>query len=650
LHKFILFQIILFVFVSSNLVSAATPFAPTTTLAAETGNNTSAAASFTTQTDGNIAGSNVSKVPTRTLLYPGSTAKIFAHFVPWFGFGDHINVGYSSNDPAQVQKQVTDMVSRGFDGVVIDWYGRGETNQNFVSYDQATQYMMHQAEAHPGFTFAIMEDVGALKVCASTPGCNITQTMIDDLNYVNTTYFNSPAYLRFNGRPVVYFFGVEAYNVDWNQARNAVAGNPIFVFRNAGGFNSAQAGGGYSWIEPTVPGMTYLDGFYSAGLTFPSEYISGSAYKGFDDSLAAWTAHRLTPQNCGQTWLATVAEAGKYYSSANQLFAIQLVTWNDYEEGTEIETGIDNCVTINASVSGTVASWSITGQMNTVDHFSVYVSQDGQNLMWLADEATTVSSLDIAQFGLPAGNYQVFVKAVGKPSLTNKMSNGPQVTLAGLPAPPPSPAPTPAPPSPTAGLAITAPWGSSATVKAGQTASYSLQLTATGTPLNVTVACAGTPPKGSCTVPSAAFTVTPGTPVSLPISVSTTANAAVAPLPDAPNGPPAVWLPLASMLATIALFFAGKQHLRVAGRLSASWIADTTSLPRSAWMRRAAFAAPLMLAGLGLMTGCGGTSSKSQPNAPTPPYNGTPVNTYTMTVTATAGAVAQSQQLTLTVQ
>jgi hypothetical protein len=650
LQKSVLFYLALFLLVSSCLASAATPFARTTTLAAETGNNTSAAVGFTGQPNGNIAGANISKVPMRSLLYPGSTAKIYAHFVPWFGFGDHVNVGYTSNDVAQVQAQVVDMTSRGFDGVVIDWYGRGTLNHNFVSYDQATQDMMHQAEAHPGFTFAVMEDVGALKQCSSTPGCNVTQTMIDDLNYANATYWNSPAYLRFNGRPVVYFFGEEAYTIDWNLARTAVAGNPVFVFRNAGGFSSAQAGGGYSWVEPTTTGMTYLDGFYSTALTFPADYVTGSGYKGFNDSIAAWSAHRLTPQNCGQTWLTSVAEAGKYYSASSQLFGIQLVTWNDYEEGTEIETGIDNCVAVNASVSGTVVSWSITGQMNTVDHFSVYVSQDGQNLMWLADKATTVTSLDLAQFGLPAGNYTVFVKATGKPSLTNKMSNGAQVTLA---------ATGPGTPPVTASFAITAPSGSTATIKAGQTANYSLQLAATGAPASVTVICADAAPKSACTAPGTALAVTPGTPVSVPVSVSTTANAAMLPGPSGKLSPPAGWLPVASLAAILMFFFGGKQHLQAAGRLLASW-SPMAAKYRNAFSfgfrtqrfspRKYALAAPLvLLAGLAVMAGCGGAATKT-PNAPTPPYNGTPINTYTLTVTATSGSVTQSQQLTLTVQ
>jgi hypothetical protein len=662
--------------VSSLLASAATTFKPTTTLAAETGNNTSAAASFAAQSNGNIAGANISKVPMRSLLYTGSTAKIYAHFVPWFGFGDHMNVGYTSNDVAQVQAQVTDMVSRGFDGVVIDWYGRGETNKNFVSYDQASQEMMRQAEQHTGFTFAIMEDVGALKVCATTAGCNVTQTMIDDLNYANTTYFNSPAYLRFNGRPVVYFFGEEAYSIDWNLARTAVAGNPVFVFRNNAGFAYAQSGGGYSWVEPTTTGMTYLDGFYSAALTLPADYATGSAYKGFNDSLAAWTAHRLTPQNCGQTWLTSVAEAGKYYSATKQMFGIQLVTWNDYEEGTEIETGVDNCVAVNASVSGTVVSWSITGQMNTVDHFSVFASQDGTNLMWLADQPTTATSLDLAQFGLPAGNYTVFVKAVGKPSLTNKMSNGAQATLASA-TPSPGPSPTPAPT--VADLSITAPSGSSATVKAGQTATFNLQLAATGVASTVTVTCAGAPPKGACAVPAAAFTVTPGTPSSVAVSVSTAASAAMLPGPSGNNSPPALWLlPAASMAAALAFFYGGKKSLVASlattlafffgrkkslavsmpgtfaffcgGKKSLAGKQGLLAAPARRLRMKPVFALPLvLLAGLIVMTGCGG-SSKAAPNAPTPPYNGTPINTYTVIVTATAGSITRTQQLTLTVQ
>src|SRR5581483_1582337 len=98
---------------------------PTTTLASQTSNNTSAANSFSSQSNGNLGAGNVSKVDIHSLLYPGASTKIYAHLVPWFGGSNHMNVGYSSTDPSQVRRQVEDMISRGIDGVIIDWYGPG---------------------------------------------------------------------------------------------------------------------------------------------------------------------------------------------------------------------------------------------------------------------------------------------------------------------------------------------------------------------------------------------------------------------------------------------------------------------------------------------------------------------------------------------
>src|SRR5262249_31490935 len=153
---------------------------PTTTLAAQTANNTSAAKSFVAQTNGNAGAGNVSKVDVHSLLYSGNNTKIYAHLMLWFGGSNHMNVGYSSDDAAQVHKQITDMISRGIDGVIIDWYGPGN------SVDDATQLVMTEAEKHPGFTFAIMIDQGAIKNACS--GCDSQETLVSDLQYMEKIY------------------------------------------------------------------------------------------------------------------------------------------------------------------------------------------------------------------------------------------------------------------------------------------------------------------------------------------------------------------------------------------------------------------------------------------------------------------------------
>ena len=432
---------------------AVTQVVPTTTLAAQTGNNTSTSPTFSGTTNGNLSGTNnISKVSTATLLYPGSTTKIYAHFMPWFGGTNHLNVGYASDDPAQVTRQVNDMLSRGLSGAIVDWYGPNKNPANSTTID-----LKLEAEKHTDFEFAVTEDKGALNACAATVGCDVTARMIQDLTYAYNTFEQSPAYMQVGGRPLVFFFGVEAFTIDWTRVRNGVPGNPIFIFRNSGAFTHVQTGGGFGWTglssDPSNMGLGYIDNFYSTGLKYPALEMFGSAYKGFDDSIASWGKNRLLYQQCGQTWLTTMAETGKYFSTSNQLDWMQLVTWNDYEEGTALETGIDNCVSVGASISGTMLSWSLAGQPNTVDHFTVFISLDGVNLMPLATVATPSRSLDLSTFSLAAGGYTLYVQAVGKPSLTNKISGPVSYAVANQP---PTVALTATPTSGTATLLVSA--------------------------------------------------------------------------------------------------------------------------------------------------------------------------------------------------
>ena len=390
---------------------------PTTTLAAQTTNNTSAASSFVSQPNGNLQANNVSKVDVHSLLYSGATTKIFAHLLLWFGQPGHMNVGYSSTDPAQVQRQITDMISRGIDGVIIDWYGPNN------SIDQATQLVMKEAEKHPGFTFAIMIDAQALYQ-NSCSGCSAQTSLIQLLQYAEQKYFVSKAYFTIQGQPVVTNFNVDRSGpVDWNYVNGAISIHPRFLFQDQDGFKHAMSDGSYSWVMPGENdyGLNYLSNFYDAGLAVANTETVGAAYKGFNDSLASWGSRRVINQQCGQTWLQTFSQANHIYNSGKQLPYLQLVTWNDYEEATEIESGIDSCFSLTASVSGSALKWGINGDENIVDHYNVYISADGQNLMSLTTTAPGLRSIDLCSFPIPAGNYKLFVQAAGKPMLANRM-------------------------------------------------------------------------------------------------------------------------------------------------------------------------------------------------------------------------------------
>lgn len=563
---------------------------PTTTLTALTSNNTSAANTFSSQSNGNLGAGNVSKVDIHSLLYPGATTKIYAHLVPWFGGSNHMNVGYSSTDPAQVHRQVVDMISRGIDGVIIDWYGPGSQE------DTATKLIMAEAEKQAGFTFAVMVDKGAIPR-AGCGSCSAQQALIDELNYIANNYYSSPAYARWQGRPMVTNFDLDLhYTIDWNAVRSAVAGNPAFIFQHAGGFTHAQTSGSYSWvILASDYGMSYLTNFYDAGLTYPAEDAYGATYKGFNDSLASWGSGRVMSQQCGQTWLQTFSKINHTYNSSKQLDALQLVTWNDYEEGTEIETGIDNCFSISASRSGGKLQWSVKGNENTIDHYTVFVSTDGQNLMELAQVAPGNHSVNLASYSLPGGNYLVYVQAVGKPVFRNHMSAAVKYAAKGI---------------------VMGASPSTLTVASGQSATVQVSVSAFETSVTspVALACSNLPAGATCSFSPSRVTPGQGT-AKARLTISSSPLAA-----NRRSGPLyAMWLPFG---------FAG-MFLLEGGKL-----------------RKAALTA--LIAGLLLVAcSCGGGNMMASPSNLSQTVR---QGTYAVTVSGSSSGMQNSTTVTLSVR
>jgi hypothetical protein len=605
----------------STLCSASSPYiVPTTTLTALTSNNTSTANSFPSQSNGNRGAGSTSTIDVHSLLYSGATTKIYAHLLLWFGDSSHMNVGYSSTDAAQIKHQINDMVSRGIDGVIIDWYGPNN------SIDQGTKLVMAEAENHPGFTFAIMIDKGAINRSGCS-GCSPQQAIETELQYMEHTYFSSPAYMTRQGQPVVTNFAVDQYySIDWNAANASLSTHPVFLFQNSDGFTHTISDGSYAWVMPTTSdyGIGYLSSFYKTGMSFPQQQVVGATYKGFNDNLASWGSNRVMQQQCGQTWLQTFTEINNLYNSGKQLSDLQLVTWNDYEEATELESGIDNCLTLSPLVAGDNLQWNISGNENTVDHYTVYISSDGQNLMPLTDLEPGLRSLNLCGFSIPKGSYKLFVQAVGKPILANQISgavnyNSTCATApAPVPPPPPAPAPTPTP-------APTLSFGASPTsisVSAGQPGRFTITATPQSGAFNspIVLSCAGIPSSLNCSFSPA--TMTPGSGVAT--STVTISTVAARKLPRRHNPLP--------IHAGLLLPF-GIGGLALVG-----------SMPRR---RKAQLLAVIAVVSIGMAgSSCGGNFAKPQTLATVGPA----ASRYSVTIQGNAASSKLSTVVEVTVQ
>jgi hypothetical protein len=476
---------------------------------------------------------NVSKEDVHELLYSGATTWMFANFKDWFclpgaAAGPNANgittqqcqgnivTNYTSNDATTIARQVDDLVSRGFNGVVVDWYGQGSREDNATLKLQSNLFSTHcrgpqncdllQALEYDGGTlkFAVTPTNTNIKgtwgnACATSADASTAETCIvlrvrNDVCYMNGTYFGNNSYYKYSlqggpMRPVIAFAIDEAsyshlpltgpapsWSDVWVQIRNwttnlgancsvapynANNGDPLLIFPNAEGFThdgKASVSDGAFVLPATNAGvsnqsnqqLSSLDDFYATSLQYLStKIVWGGGYKGYNDVQAGWSSPggRIVDQACGLTWVNSMLEenhdpgSGPYYSISRQLPVMQVSTWNDYDDGAEIETGIDNCVTgFSAAVNGTILSWSISfgaaGSEQTVHHYDIFDSSDGQNLTLVATLPRGSHSVDLNTLTLGTGTRQLYVKATGMPSVVNHMSN--EVTYN-----PPPPAPQP---------------------------------------------------------------------------------------------------------------------------------------------------------------------------------------------------------------
>ena len=375
--------------------------------------NTSGSIRFHGSSNGNLPGSvSVSKVDVHTLLYPGSTTRVLAHYLPWWGPDPRgVAAGYRSDDPSQARRTFADMRSRGVNGVIVDWYGEG----HYV--DQAWKASMPVLAEFPQLTFAIMIDFGTFKFNACK-GCDLTQTILHHLDYAMQRYVPSRQYLRYEGKPVMFEFGMEyAGKADWARIQ-AAHPEVVWIHIHAHGANLPDSRGAFVWVD-APDGSKRLNTFYNTLTSQPDKIAVGGVWKGFDDSKAPWAAsapHRL-PQDCGRTWLNSFRILNEHYSAHNQLPFLQLITWNDYEEGSALETGIASCTKIKARRAGQTLSLEVS-YPETVDHLELYKQVDGGALQLAGRYPVTTSSIRLNDPNARAW----FVKAVGKPFIENVLS------------------------------------------------------------------------------------------------------------------------------------------------------------------------------------------------------------------------------------
>lgn len=317
-------------------------------------------------TDGTSSFASNAKVEKRNDM------RIFVHYMPWFQTKDFSgewgmhwkmdrcnpdNIGadgkreiashfyplaepYDSSDPVVLDYHALLMKYSGIEGVLVDWYG----SRNGAASTEA----LFDAIKRAGLELAIVyEDRNNLD--GATTQSQKVKWGQDDMVYLYNNFFKSPNYTKVDGKPLLMCFGpidVSTENFKrapsmWTEIFSPLTVRkmtPCFLplygaSKNANDSRNHNALGEFTWVNAN--NAAFLD---NLKLNF-SVYM-GSAYPGFKDFYkeGGW-GESITPVDYrdGQEFRdqLTVAENKK-------VPMLQLVTWNDFGEGTQIEPTVED--------------------------------------------------------------------------------------------------------------------------------------------------------------------------------------------------------------------------------------------------------------------------------------------------------------------
>jgi hypothetical protein len=256
-----------------------------------------------------------------------ASGKAASKFTPLIGF-------YDSNDSDVVEYHALLMKLAGIDGVLLDWYGR-EDHFDYAINHRNCQRLIDIA-TRLGLKFAVVyEDQTVpqlIKGGKYRPEDAITKGN-ELMRWLEDHWFKNPSYLRWDGKPVFLVFGPQYYkDEDWTALFAGISAPAYFSLLNRRG----PATGGYGWMEPQVgeeKSWLQLQSFYSRGKAWPA--MIGIAYPRFDDiykEAGVGPGYGHIGDHDGATFRRTLEMA--YASKAP---FIQIGTWNDWGEGTQIE-------------------------------------------------------------------------------------------------------------------------------------------------------------------------------------------------------------------------------------------------------------------------------------------------------------------------
>ncbi|MEG9327045.1 glycoside hydrolase family 71/99-like protein [Salinimicrobium catena] len=253
--------------------------------------------------------------------------EIASHYYPLIG-------PYHSGDKDVIEYHLLLMKYSGIDGILIDWYGTYDVNDYAMVRENTEQVVKMMDEV--GLEYGIVYEDRFLNNIVNAQMAPTPESAAKrDMRYLETNFFSDPNYIQINNNPLLMVFGPVTLETPerWTEVFSTLETPPTFLtLWDSSAEAGANAQGEYAWVYEN---KSYLENFYNN--TLPALEIGmGGAYPGFNDfyeeggssSNIGWTIDH----NNGATLDQTLQLA-----ETNNLDYLQLITWNDFGEGTMFE-------------------------------------------------------------------------------------------------------------------------------------------------------------------------------------------------------------------------------------------------------------------------------------------------------------------------
>lgn len=253
---------------------------------------------------------------------------IASHYQPLIG-------PYDSSDIAVLEHHLLTMKLAGIDGVIVDWYGLSDFRDYPVLHRNATRLLETAERLKMKFVICYEDQtIPALVDAKRIKPTDRVSHAAHELQWLGKYWFKSPSYVSLDGKPLLLSFGQSGLSdAEWSQSLEQ-AQTPVTYFSQH--HRRAAAVGAFDWPVPS-DAINAFERFHKDSRSWPRSIPV--AFPRFVDIYAeakVGASYGRLDDDQGKSFRMTLERALKSNAPV-----VQLATWNDWGEGTQVEPSVE---------------------------------------------------------------------------------------------------------------------------------------------------------------------------------------------------------------------------------------------------------------------------------------------------------------------